>query len=343
MAAEVLVRLVDAGLRAGGRELLRGASLELPAGTVTALLGPSGVGKSALLRALAREHGELELLGTWDFALEREALRLVSQAEAAALPRGDEALGAALGSPRLLLLDEPPVREEADFGGLEGVLRAQRARGAALLVTHHLELARELSDRATLLCAGRLEPVVPTRAFFESPPTALAARFVRQGNCWPLADSPRLPKHFRWVLPGLLAGMGRPGLLGSAEEDLFAVAMAGVSLVVTLTREVPSPALLRSLGLRGRHLPIQDMGVPALGAMATVCREVAAAMRAGEGVVFHCHAGIGRTGLALASTLVWEGESAERALARVREVQPSYVQSAQQVRFLSDFAAYLGR
>ena len=48
-------RLVVDGLRCrfGSREVLRGVDLEVPAGTVTAVLGPSGGGKTTLLRLIA--------------------------------------------------------------------------------------------------------------------------------------------------------------------------------------------------------------------------------------------------------------------------------------------------
>jgi putative hydroxymethylpyrimidine transport system ATP-binding protein len=45
--------LEDAGLSFAGRPVFEGLSLELPAGAVTCLLGPSGVGKSSLLRLIA--------------------------------------------------------------------------------------------------------------------------------------------------------------------------------------------------------------------------------------------------------------------------------------------------
>jgi ABC-2 type transport system ATP-binding protein len=51
----------------GGREVLHGLSFSVPAGSVTGLLGPSGGGKSTLLRAVvgvqAGVRGRLEVLG----------------------------------------------------------------------------------------------------------------------------------------------------------------------------------------------------------------------------------------------------------------------------------------
>src|SRR3712207_1453176 len=51
----------------GGREVLHGLSFEIGAGMITGLLGPSGGGKSTLLRAIvgvqAGVKGDLEVLG----------------------------------------------------------------------------------------------------------------------------------------------------------------------------------------------------------------------------------------------------------------------------------------
>lgn len=51
---EPLSPLQNLGGTAGARELLRGVTLEIPAGGVFGLVGPSGAGKSTLLKSSHR-------------------------------------------------------------------------------------------------------------------------------------------------------------------------------------------------------------------------------------------------------------------------------------------------
>lgn len=48
-----LLRVTDLGVRFGARDVLRGLSLEVQRGEIVALMGPSGVGKTTALRAVA--------------------------------------------------------------------------------------------------------------------------------------------------------------------------------------------------------------------------------------------------------------------------------------------------
>ncbi|MEZ0471345.1 ABC transporter ATP-binding protein [Luteimonas salinilitoris] len=74
------VRLADVRLDRGTRTVLRDIALEVPRGSVTAVLGPSGSGKSTLLAALTGElvpaAGTVEVLGQRVPQRKRELLEL---------------------------------------------------------------------------------------------------------------------------------------------------------------------------------------------------------------------------------------------------------------------------
>jgi len=78
------VRVESLRVRLNGREVLKGVDLGVPEGTVTVVLGPSGVGKSTLLRAInrlldlvpeARVEGRVEVLGLDAYAVDPYWLR----------------------------------------------------------------------------------------------------------------------------------------------------------------------------------------------------------------------------------------------------------------------------
>ena len=50
-AAELVVRDLVAGYEPG-LPILRGASIDVPAGTIVTILGPNGAGKSTLIKAI---------------------------------------------------------------------------------------------------------------------------------------------------------------------------------------------------------------------------------------------------------------------------------------------------
>lgn len=335
--SDVAFELRDAEIHHDGRRIIGPLEWSIPKARTTVLLGPAGTGKSVLLAALAGEPApDFRLGGSWR--------RDVTTARVPQPARGSSSGWSPLlldSAVSAVLLDEPPSASSCEHEAVASwIAGAKRDQRTVVLVTHDLRLARGVADHAALLVDGRVVESASADTFFTAPRSELAARFLRQGNCWPSEPTVSLPDHFKWIVQGALAGMGRPGLLRADEDDLTAIATAGVRVVVSLTERAMSADLLRAFGLSGRHFPIRDMGVPALGPTARLCAEIARSMETGAPVVVHCHAGLGRTGTILAATLVWRGAEPDEAIATIRGTRPGYVQTKAQQDFVSRFAEY---
>ncbi len=275
----------------------------------------------------------------------------------------------ASGGARVLLADEP-LRDLPDdeVARLKGMLQQLGRERALVLVTHNQREARELCDDIVLLAAGRVIEVGRAADFFSAPKTAAGADFVRYGNCWPqpvaaedaveegeeeppeelTAARPRdlaprtsnvgWPGGFHWVLPNLLGGMQRPGLLRPLADDLEALHALGCKVLVNLTRRAPDVAGLAAYGIESHHQPIVDMSVPTLEQAYELCRRIEDWVGRGLPTVVHCKAGLGRTGTILACCLVLRGENSVRAVQRVRASNPAAIQTPEQLAFVSQFA-----
>ena len=339
-----LLEIRAGGLLAPGRALLAAVDLSLQRGEVLALLGPGGAGKSSLLRA-AVGHPEAagwQRTGGWHLAVDPASTHFLPQGRP---DRAENDRADLVPRLPLLLLDEPRCPSTDDGRAFfAAVLRERAASGSGvLLVTHDLSLARQAADHVVLLVAGSVRASQPAAQFFATAGDGLVARFVAQGNVsLPPAPLP-LPSHFRWILADRLAGMGRPGLLDLEERDLEAIAAAGVQILVSLTDQAVAASQLRPFGIEGWHLRIADMGVPPLGPLIRLCRDVNRVLEQGRPVAVHCHAGLGRTGLVLACVLVWRGSAPAAALAQLRATGRGYVQTGAQEQLIARFCREIGR
>ena len=147
-------------------EILKGAELELPAGTLAALVGPSGSGKSTLLHIA----GLLERPSAGEVWIEGRAANALGDAERTRLRRAR--IGFVYQFHNLL----------ADFTALENVVlpqllagagrRAAETRGRELLA--RLGLAERFDHRPGRLSGGEQQRVAIARALANRPTLLLA-------------------------------------------------------------------------------------------------------------------------------------------------------------------------
>ncbi len=248
------------------------------------------------------------------------------------------------GNPQVLLVDEP-TRDITDEDALtlEALLQRQAEERAIVMVTHDQRQARRLGRSCVLLAAGRVVAQGELPVLFDHPPCDVVRRFVASGNCWdearparaaPAQLSPQ-PSGFNWIVPGRLAGMARPGLLREVDDDVRDLHQLGIHTLVSLEEVAFDHPLCAELGVRREHLPIVDMGAPTVDAAMPFLERACARMRSGRATVFHCKGGLGRTGMMMAACLVLEGATALKAVEEVRSICAHYVQSPEQLGFLS--------
>ena len=181
------VTLTDVSMGFGSVEVLRGVSLELPAGQVTALVGANGAGKSTLIKVLAGAHTEYGGTVTVDGAPVRPAspadarragIRTVHQRVAEGVVPG-------LSVAENLLLDRIAAGELPWAGSLRRLLAPAREVAAVLGLrltdrvlrgdVHDLGIA----DRQLVVLARALDGR-PRLLVLDEPTSALAATEVER-------------------------------------------------------------------------------------------------------------------------------------------------------------------
>lgn len=278
----------------------------------------------------------------------------------------------AMAQPHLLMVDEPTTGLDAGQAApLLDLLTRIASRRAVLVVLHHLQQARRIADQAVLLANGVVEEVQASPAFFERPGSECAKVFLVTGSCpertherppagdqasgAPALSEPRAhrtapppavsaacgPRGFLWLMPGQLAGTPWPGIVHGPRYDLDALRTVGVTRLISLTEDPFSAVLAADFGIVCSASPMPDMQPPSIEQALALCRAIDVDLASGEVVAVHCRAGLGRTGTVLAAYRLWRGRgalSALQALEDVRRIEPGWVQSVSQVKFLEEFA-----
>lgn len=241
----------------------------------------------------------------------------------------------------LYLVDEPTADlEDGEIDAVRRALSEIATRAGVLMATHNRQDCLTLGGQVLLLAGGAIQEVALSERFFAQPQTAAGKLYVETGNCsLPREQAPPGKDGLWWPVPGLLCGMSRPNLLHSAEPRLREIAARGIRHLVCLEERVPYAAqVARDAGLTHYHVPVPDMAPPSFNQAVDLCRTLEPAIRANQAVAMHCRGGLGRTGTGLAALLVWFGDSATEAIAKIRRAQPLAIQSNAQMRFLHDFA-----
>lgn len=273
-------------------------------------------------------------------------------------------------NPKVIFIDEPTFGLEKE--GIESLLKyikQESEHRSIVVVLHNQQEALYLGGMCILLAGGWVQETADTQTFFGKPLSVAALDFVRNGTCTapspdsrpedidpefpikqaPVPDSARQfksdvfgPRGFLWLKKGIIAGTPRPGIVANLEDDLAALQRVGVTHLITLTETRPVEAnQLAQYGISSSWSPFRDMSAPTIEVAISLCEEIRELNQQGHAVAVHCKAGLGRTGTILAAFLIWNGQGAVEALESVRQVEPRWVQSDEQVIFLEKFAGYV--
>ncbi len=271
--------------------------------------------------------------------------------------------------PRLLCLDEPTsgISNQNEVDQLLQHIKDESKRRAILIVLHNQQQARQLGGYATLLAGGQIKEFKKSESFFNTPQTELAKQFVKSGSCntpSPMAKPEDLneetaapepisesiqnyvsesfgPRGFLWLLKGKLAGTPLPGVFFEEDYDLKALQRVGITHLISTTLKPVSVEKLKPFNIQGKSFPIKDMETPTLDNAVEVCELIDHIIKNDGVVAVHCRAGLGRTGTVLALYLIWKNADAISALEKARAIEPRWVQSEQQVKFLDTFSDYV--
>lgn len=143
----------------------------------------------------------------------------------------------------------------------------------------------------------------------------------------PFNEKAPIPDSY-WLVPRSLLAGEYPGSFDKTEvqRKLQAFLGAGVTFFVDLTEDGElkpyAPTLIEEAKTLDtpvihRRFAVKDGGIPSIQQMRDILDTIAAALRDGHIVYFHCYGGIGRTGTVAGCWIVEQGMTPNEALTRL--------------------------
>lgn len=144
-------------------------------------------------------------------------------------------------------------------------------------------------------------------------------------------------RNFSFLLPGQLAGSGRPGLSHSLREDLEFLRESKITAIVSVTEEPLEKHELDLFCFRYLHLRVPDFSPPSVIQLEKAVRFIDDVINNNGAVLVHCLMGVGRTGTVLSAYLIFKGLFVDQALVQLRSLRPGSVETSSQVQMLKRF------
>lgn len=143
--------------------------------------------------------------------------------------------------------------------------------------------------------------------------------------------------NFGWLIEDRLAGTSRP----RAHDAFSMLRSLGVTALLNLSEPPLPDVALTHFGFQAIGVPIADFTAPTTNQVQQAISAIERYIDMGHAVAVTCGAGLGRTGTILACYLVWQGATAEQAIASVRARRPGSIETPEQEAAVATYAQYL--